>query len=59
MFKKLCNQRTVNIIPCQLVARVKSVEEFSETAPCLATAESIAVIAIKTFPNLNVINKLI
>jgi hypothetical protein len=55
--KKLRYQRTVNIRPCQPVARVEAVIEFSETAPCLAAPSGIAVVAVHPFAGFYLIDK--
>ena len=41
------------------MARVKTFEQFPETAPCLATSGSVSVIAIEPFAGFDVIDKLI
>lgn len=57
MIKKLRYQCAVNIRPCQLVAWVKSVIEFSETAPCLTASGGVTVVAVQPFAGFYLIDK--
>ena len=59
MVEKFRHQCAVNIRPRQFMARVKTFEQFPETAPCLATSGSVSVIAIEPFAGFDVIDKLI
>lgn len=59
MVEELRYQRTVNIRPCQPVARIEAVIEFSETAPCLAAPGGIAVVAVQSFAGFYLLDKMV
>lgn len=57
MVEEFRHQCMVNIRPCQLVARVKSVIELSETALSLAASGGISVVDVQPFAGFYLLNK--